>query len=414
MQLSRFENIFSRPVWPSDYAEPDRLGIAVSGGGDSVALLRALAEWGQGRDTKLFAITIDHGLRAEAAQEAEWVAKLCADLEIPHETRGWHWDGQGNTQDAARQARKTLIGDWARKNNIATVALGHTLDDQAETLLMRLARGSGVDGLAAMSQVSESAGICWVRPILTMSRAALRRYLKALPQDWCEDPSNENPAYARVATRQAIATLSLDQERLAETATRMQMASAALGRLAYDTAREMTELTGGAVWFDRMALVDMPAETRYRLLAHALGWVSSTAYRPRFAAIKQAWAAVKAQKTHSLHGCLILSVGHQVVICRELQAVVGVSVDAPGCWDRRWVCDAAGMRGLKIAALGEAGLAQCPGWREENLPRPLLLAAPALWQMETVCHAPLAGLGDKTSIYLKNPAEEFFLSLLSH
>ncbi len=414
MQLTPFEQMFSRPLWPSDCAEPERLGIAVSGGGDSVALLRALADWQEGRRTRIFAITIDHGLRAEAAQEAAWVAKLCAKLNIPHETRVWQWDGQGNTQDAARQARQALIGDWARDNNITTVALGHTLDDQAETLLMRLARGSGVDGLAAMSQVSHTAGLIWMRPLLTLSRADLRGYLQSLAQDWHEDPSNDNPAYMRVATRQAIASLSLDQDRLAETAMRMQMAREALARVAYDVARAGAEVRAGAVWFERSALLDCAEETRFRLLAHALGWVSSAPYRPRFSALRQAWSGILAQKTHSLQGCLILDCAEQVVICREPQAVAGLVTQAPGDWDQRWRCDVAPLQGLTIAALGEAGLAQCPAWRQENLPRPVLLAAPALWRKQTVCHAPLAGLGDKSSIYLQNPAEEFFLSLLSH
>ena len=129
---------------------PPALGVAVSGGSESTALLIHLHDWAGPRGVALHAVTIDHGLRPEAAAEAAGVAALCARLAVPHDTLPWRWDGRGNLPDAARRGRQALISDWAAARGIADVALGHTADDQAETLLMRLGRGSGVDGLAAM------------------------------------------------------------------------------------------------------------------------------------------------------------------------------------------------------------------------------------------------------------------------
>ena len=148
-----------------DSAGSGPLGVAVSGGGDSVALLLMLATVARGRP--LAAVTVDHGLRPESGDEAAAVEALCAARGIPHATLRWNgWDGAGNLQDRARQARRTLIGAWARANGIGAVALGHTLDDQAETFLMRLARGSGVDGLSGMAPATRAEGVLWLRPLL--------------------------------------------------------------------------------------------------------------------------------------------------------------------------------------------------------------------------------------------------------
>ena len=130
----------------SHYAKlnPDRIGVAVSGGSDSLALLHAARAWG----VVVEAVTVDHGLRPEAAEEAAYVAEVCRGLGVPHSVLRWEgWDGRGNLQDQARQNRYALIAGWAEARRLRSVALGHTMDDQAETLLMRLAREAGVEGL---------------------------------------------------------------------------------------------------------------------------------------------------------------------------------------------------------------------------------------------------------------------------
>ncbi|MGB3147286.1 MAG: tRNA lysidine(34) synthetase TilS, partial [Paracoccaceae bacterium] len=186
-----------------------RLGVAVSGGGDSMALLHLLADWRKAGGPELLAVTVDHGLRPEAAAEAGFVADHCLGLGIAHETLCWTgWDGRGNLPDQARRARYRLIVGWARRHGLARVALGHTLDDQAETVLMRLLRGSGVDGLSAMADCRVEAGIAFCRPLLSVQRQDLRHYLTARSVPWLEDPTNDDPDYDRVKARQALATLA--------------------------------------------------------------------------------------------------------------------------------------------------------------------------------------------------------------
>ncbi|MEL6211659.1 MAG: tRNA lysidine(34) synthetase TilS, partial [Pseudomonadota bacterium] len=142
------------------------VAIAVSGGSDSVALLVLMAELAKRADLRPVAISIDHGLREAAKDEVQFVMALCGRLGVPHHVENWRgWDGRGNLQDAARQARLELITDWAQASGISTVALGHTANDQAETVLMRMARGSGVNGLSAMAPRRLRQGITWVRPL---------------------------------------------------------------------------------------------------------------------------------------------------------------------------------------------------------------------------------------------------------
>ena len=159
------------------YTKPLSLGVAVSGGGDSMACLDLMLWHGAELGFPVEAVTVDHGLRTGAKDEIALVAAYCAARGVPHSVLEWRWDGAGNLQAEARSARYRLIADWAMGRGVDQVALGHTRDDVAETFLMRLARASGVDGLAAMERRFERGGVVWLRPMLALGRSDLREYL---------------------------------------------------------------------------------------------------------------------------------------------------------------------------------------------------------------------------------------------
>ncbi|MCO8144190.1 tRNA lysidine(34) synthetase TilS [Rhodovulum tesquicola] len=368
------------------------LGVAVSGGGDSVALLLALA----GR--RVHAVTVDHGLRPEASAEARFVAETCARLGLLHETLRWRgWDGQGNLQDAARRARYRLIADWAAGQGIGRVALGHTRDDQAETVLMRLARGAGVDGLSAMAPARDALGVTWLRPFLGLSRADLRAFLTERGQGWIEDPSNEDARFDRVQARRALATLAplgITAEGLAATAARMGSARAALEAATLAAARHVACEERGDVVLARAGLDALQDEIARRLLVAALCWVASSDYPPRAEALAETLAALDSAPRATLHGCLIAREGECLRIAREPAAVAGTVAQADALWDGRWRLDGPSGPGLEIRALGEAGLGDCPDWRATGLPRASLLASPGIWQGKQLVAAPLAGLSN--------------------
>ncbi len=394
-------------------ADVRALGIAVSGGGDSMALLHLAAEAG----IAARAVTVDHGLRPEAAAEAAEVARVCAGLGVPHDTLRWQgWDGRGNLQDQARRARYGLMADWARAAGLDAVALGHTRDDVAETFLMRLARGAGVDGLAAMQARRRHEGMLWLRPLLRFSRHDLREDLRRRGAGWIEDPSNENPAFDRVRIRKAmagLADLGLGCERLAQVAGHLADVRAALDHQTRQAAGRLVTLDRGDVILGHEALT-LPAEILRRLLRQAVQWVASTEYGPRGPSLAQATARLTEGRGVTLHGCRLVLRREGLRIFREWQAVRGVvsATDAP--WDGRWRLEGPEIAGQQVRALGPLGLLSCPDWRASGMPRTSLLASPAVWLGDVLVAAPLAGKANGWTAKAESLRNGDFLSLLSH
>jgi tRNA(Ile)-lysidine synthase len=384
-----------RPVL--DAAPPGPVGVAVSGGGDSVALLLLTRAWADTVGRDIAAVTVDHGLREGSAGEAAAVAKSCAARGIAHEIRSWGgWDGRGNLQDRARAARRRLIAAWARERGVAAVALGHTLEDQAETFLLRLARGSGVDGLSAMAAAGRSEGVLWLRPMLGLERRELRAWLGTQGVAWAEDPGNADPRFERVRARAALgplAGLGLTPARLAATAGRMARARAALEAATAQLAgRCLEQGAAGDLTLDPGPLSAAPLELRLRLLAGALCWVSGAPYRPRLAALEAALATVEAGRLGhglTLHGCVLRLRRGRVAIRREPGRVAGPAPLAGRRWDGRWeLCGGPPSPGLAIAALGAEGLARFPDWRAAGVARETLVTTPAIWRGDTLLAAP--------------------------
>jgi tRNA(Ile)-lysidine synthase len=178
-------------VTPVLDACPGDLGVAVSGGGDSMALLLLAARWAAAAGRRVRGgHRRSRAPRGGGGRGGGGGAVLRGPRHRSRRARLAGLVGTGEPAGCARQARRQLIGAWAREAGLGAVALGHTLDDQAETVLMRLARGSGVDGLAAMAPVSEAEGVLWLRPMLGLRRAALRDYLTRARVAWHEDASN--------------------------------------------------------------------------------------------------------------------------------------------------------------------------------------------------------------------------------
>lgn len=368
----------------AEISEP-RLGVAVSGGGDSVALMALLADWAPPRGLTIEVASVDHGLRSAAAEEVALVACHAKTLGLSHarlSDPSWHLTG--NLQAAARDLRLTLLKEWAVAKGLTHVCLGHTLDDQAETLLLRLARGSGVDGLAGMSEARRDpqAPLIWLRPLLGVRRDVLRDELTARGLAWADDPSNEDTQFDRVRARklmETLADLGLSTETLFETTTRMAAARRVLGQQAIAAAADLAQLEVGEVLFDQEKLLALPPDTAWRLFAAALCWVSGESYRPRFSALRRALNEITAGRRTTLHGCLCYRRRDILHIGRE-PAAVAPPMPLAGLWDNRWTVELSSDPGLLVGALGEAGLIERPDWRESGLSREALLASPALWR----------------------------------
>lgn len=258
------------------------LVLAVSGGPDSVALMWLAARWQRSlaRGPLLTVVTIDHGLRREAAREAREVKRLAAELGLPHRTLRWRGaKPKTGLPAAAREARYRLLAQAARAAGASHVLTAHTRDDQAETLLMRLLRGSGLAGLSAMAQLSERDGIVLARPLLDVPKSQLIATLRRAKVGFADDPTNRDTAFTRPRLRALLPLLAAeggDIRNLARLATRLARANAAVEVLA-DGAERFLRLRdrgdapqAGIRSFEASAFANLPDEVRLRLLLRAI------------------------------------------------------------------------------------------------------------------------------------------------
>lgn len=393
---------------------PDRIGIAVSGGGDSAALLHLLARWSAQTGHSIAAVTVDHGLRSESRTEAEGVAKLCQSLGVPHDILTWQRpDGAGNLAAAARDARYGLMTTWAQSNGVGGIALGHTMDDTAENFLIRLGRAAGLDGLAEMQMRFRRDGIIWSRPLWQQTRAALRDYLRRNAVPWVEDPSNDDPKYMRTRARAILpqlADMGIDAQALHHSAFALRQAQAALAHYTRREARHHVIQQSGDLLIPAQLPPDVPVDIERRITTSALQWVGSNPYPPRktFAGILAHEMAGQPRKT--LAGCLIMKRKGHFHITREYNAVKDMVTPTDVVWDTRWRLIGPHSADLEIRALGNA-VTMVPDWRDSGVPRASLMASPAVWRGDTLVAAPVAGWGVEWSAQI---VADFTSFLLSH
>jgi len=262
--VARFTADLDRLIAPG---EP--LGLAVSGGPDSVALLLLAAA---ARPGSVRAATVDHGLRAEAAAEAAFVADLCRRLGVPHSILKVEWPHPPDSavQERARDARYARLASWMRGSGLAALATGHHRDDQAETVLMRLGRGAGVRGLAGMRASSAVPGdrdLRLLRPLLGWSRDELASVCSAAGVEPIRDPGNDDPRFERVRTRQTLASGLLDPQALARSAANLAEADEALDwAAAQEWDARVKRRAGEIVYGPELA----PMEIRRRIAGRAV------------------------------------------------------------------------------------------------------------------------------------------------
>lgn len=394
---------------------PDHIAVAISGGSDSLALLSLLDAWRQDGGPKLSAVTVDHGLRPASADEAANVAKLCAMREIPHDTLRWtRGQSTGNLHDQARRARYAIMAGWAATRGIPVIALGHTLDDQAETFLMRLARGAGLDGLSAMRPTWQDGPTTFARPLLTCARETLRDHLRGQNLTWVEDTANTDPTYDRSRVRAALPELGIAPQTLADVAGHLAQARDALHAVTLQAARKIAHVDHGDVVIDHAGFCDLSPDLARRFLLTALRWINGADYPPRGSAMTALLAECRAARTATLQGCYISHSKGQIRITREAAAVANLTTGPDELWDGRWRVTGPNLLNARISALGEGGLRHCPDRALGPLPARSLIATPAVWQGRKLIAAPLANLSNGWSATLVRRARDDFAAQIAH
>jgi tRNA(Ile)-lysidine synthase len=379
-----------------------RLAVGVSGGADSMALTLLAQAWAQAQGGAVAALTVDHGLRPEAAAEAAQVGAWLAARGIEHRVLAWRGPlPSRGIQAAAREARYRLLEGWCAEAGVLHLLLAHHREDQAETVLLRLARGSGLDGLAGMSATVERAACRVLRPLLAVPRARLVATLQALGQGWIEDPSNRDHRYARTRLRQGMAPLAeagLTVERLAATAARLGRTRAALeAEVAVLLARSAAIHPGGFARIDAAALTAAPAAIGLRALSALLLMVGGTAYPPRGERLERLHRRLAGGLGGgcTLGGCRILPRRGGVLVCREPAAMAPPVAVRPGAavtWDGRFRLrlPAGAPMGLTLGPGGIAGVETGAG----RLPSAARLGMPVLRDDKgDVVASPVLGCG---------------------
>lgn len=388
-----------------------RIAVGVSGGADSVALALLTDRWTRARGGAVVALTVDHRLRRGSGAEARQVGRTLGRHGLPHHVLTWQGAAPAaNIQAAAREARFRLLGQWCRRHGILHLLLAHHLEDQAETLLLRLGRGSGTDGLAGMPMVTETRDFRIVRPLIGVRRARLRAVLRARRVDWIEDPSNRDDSFARVRVRRALPVLAaegLDVERLAATARNMGRARAALEQeTARLLARAATAYPTGYCTLDAALFATAPREVSLRALSRVLMCVGGNIYPPRLERLERLHDRVTGGGLaggRTLAGCHIAPRGGMLSVIRERRAAAECLGIGPGMdvlWDGRFRIVLAGKRHtgaapFTLAALGAEGWRQLVDGKADigdcHIPPAVRLTLPALRDRRGIVAVPHLG-----------------------
>ena len=343
-----------QPFHGIDFSKTNRIVAAVSGGGDSLALLALLRDrLGGPAASRILAVTVDHGLRAESAAEARQVATLCAGLGVEHRTVRWQAPAPATgLQAEARAARYALLAQAARDAGASMVLTGHTADDQLETVTMRAARGSG-PGLAGIAPATfffdracASAGIWFLRPLLRLRRSELRSGLRDRGLAWIEDPSNEDPHFERVRTRRALSNMS---ERQCETLLREQTETASARHALEKAVAELIqaharEVAPGLIRLDGALLDAAATDAGRRAIAILLAFAGGTATVPDADRLRSWAERLGTSRRATLARCVAEQRGDVVYLRRENRGVA-VSADGSAFDNRYGLCGGANSRG---------------------------------------------------------------------
>lgn len=405
----------------------DRIVLAVSGGPDSMALMHLAAGWRRRHDrasSALLVVTVDHGLRSTSAEEAVFVARSAQALGFEHRTL--RWEGakpSAGLPEAARLARYALLEQATIEfagGIPAALGVAHTQDDQAETVLMRLARGSGVEGLSAMRptrQLGQTSLVTLARPLLDVPKARLIATLKALGAAWIDDPTNVDRDYERPRVREALRSvqaIGVGANALATSAHRLQQASQALayadGQFSQHVALQHDR--GILALLDSAAFRAGPALLRQRLLTRLIRRYGGDTPEPRLSEVE---ALVEQLDQHSdrrvtLGGVMISQGGRTLRVWREAGRVTAEPLVLKGSganqiWDARFKVSYLGApeAPMQVRALGAEGLARIAQLNKaevERVPSRALAALPAFYLNGTLIGVPTIGYQEQVNLRL--------------
>lgn len=322
------------------FEKQPHLAVAVSGGADSTVLVLLAHEWAIAHNGKVTALIVDHGLRVESSDEAARTRRRLQARGIDAVILLWKGrKARTGIQAAARAARYELLENWCRTHGVLHLLIGHHLDDQAETVMMRLSRGSGPDGLAAMPALRELNACRVLRPLLSFSRSKLHKTLSTFDVQWIEDPSNDDPKYGRTHARLALQTDPNQRRGLADSAQRFARQRTMIeDTVARWVARSVSIDQAGFAYFLRKDLSDVAPEIALRAIARLGQSIGGTHYGPSTDAVERLYDTLCTARGASLSRSIFDVRGDHIRVFREARNLPeNVALDtADQCWDNRF------------------------------------------------------------------------------
>ena len=318
------------------------LVVAVSGGADSLYLTYLLQGWCCQNKRKLFAVTVDHGLRPEASNEAAWVHKQLTKQDVDHTILVWNGPKpRTRLEERAREKRYELLIQFCREKKASALFLAHHQQDQVETFWARLARGSGLDGLSGILPLTKRDNILIVRPLLKMSKVSILQQMEKKHFKWAEDPMNRNPAYERVRWRQNQAILDqmgLPSQIVAKSIGRLQRAKEALTFYADEfILKHVSRMPFGCFQMEEASFCALPLEIRIRVLMSLLKKLT-----PKKAPISMESVeniVINFSKYATLAGCQWVVFQHKIFLAQELRFCKKALIPAyqKTAWANCWI-----------------------------------------------------------------------------
>lgn len=409
------------PLQPQDFEEkmeglldlssttpPPRIAVALSGGADSLTLTLLLKQWCAARGISIVALTLDHGLRPESRNEAETVQKWMKAQNIEHHILSWRSSVSGTgLQEKARIGRYDELSKWCHKQQISTLVVGHHLEDQIETFLYRLTKGSGLDGLACMSQKIPRNGLNIIRPLLYTSKQQLISTLKGYGHPWIEDPTNKNQAYTRNRLRTLLP--SLKRKGFSSSFWVQHFKNLGQKRHLHDcklTSFLKTSITlhpegffsCSPTLFKSLPLLDNnPFISPLKVLERLLRALSGAVYPPRSKTLRTLLETLRSPSFSgvSCAGCLIYEWKGVLVFQREPHALGTAQILCENIksriylWDKTTTITLPPYSSIIVKALGEEPLKNLDFLKGlSHIPRRVKTILPSIWQNDTLMAVP--------------------------
>lgn len=330
-----------------DILENNKIAIAVSGGIDSLSLLLIGNEWAKSHNTKIIGLTIDHKLRKESTDEALYVNNLCQNLNIEHYIIAWDEEKpETNIEFNAREARYNLMANFCKKNNINYILIAHHLQDQAETFFIRLFRGSSIDGLSAMKDITNIYDINIIRPFLNINKEVLKEFLLENNIKWIEDPSNSDEKYLRNKIRNFLNSF----ENKKEIVERINFAIDEINKSKIFIDKEVQKVecktiqfsSFGSCTIDINKLLKQDDDIILKILAKISMKISGNIYKPRLKKLKNLLQNLKTKNNikYTFYGCIFETYNDNLLMAyREYNSILEdkkLKYDQEIVWDNRF------------------------------------------------------------------------------